>query len=406
MGPQYTVANADPANTWVQMLQGQQALDPTDPDIQELQLMTEATGGLPVMPTTSSKPWEKPQLSVSRKIKTGYQTPQQSANEQEMLNLVRQYGAASQSALGQQEEGVNTLGKRIGDMRAQGPGTNWRPLASFLDTMTGGNLAANVPSVATPEAYGEKMLGLESDLQKARQGLSKEKADALKEQIAAYKASKDSSLDEELKTAKIGFYNQRPALQANQQMFQAHKDVLNKIKTDKQVTARLAQMQNLQNAMDIINKADIVTPQQIHEFQQAVRNNIGLKGSSGVSERDETYIKSLGMNVANVKQFLTGTPQDVSNNPALIKHLKDLVRIEQANISKQADRRINSLAGGWGHLYKNNPAYKAELDAAIQGSTDQFDQGAPNALEVGHEEGGYKYIGGPTGEPASWEKIK
>lgn len=197
MTPLYSVAQADPADTWARMLeqQGQPAAAPDTmlPELQELEFLKAAA--------------KKNKGSARISFAQSAQPARDAGQEQEMLNLVKQYGVASQAALNQQEQGVNTLGQRINEMRDKGAPANWKPLASFLDSMTtGGNLAANLPTVETPEQYGQKMLGLENELQSARSGLSKEKASALKDQIAAYKAAKDTTLQDELLRARASAY--------------------------------------------------------------------------------------------------------------------------------------------------------------------------------------------------------
>lgn len=368
-------------NTWEQMLQGQQGVDP---DLMEMQYLAQS-GQIPMA---------GPQLSLTKKVKTPKAGP--TPDEQKMLALVEQYGLANQEALKQQEQGVNTLADYVQQAQSATPAVDWRPLASIYKMDQ-----SALPSAETPEARQTRLLSLENHLQGARKELSQGKLGALKEQIQAYKAAKDNSLDEELKTAKIGFYTRAPGMQADRQMFTAHTNLTNKVKNDRQLGQRLAQLQNLQNSMDIAIKADVMTPQQFHEWQQSVRSNLGLKGTSGVSEREETQIKSLGMNVANVRQFLTGVPQDV-NNPELFKHLKELVAIEQQNLTKQAEKRVKGLVAGYEHMYNKNPAYKKDLDNAVKAAVDQF------GTEVGTTEGETKEWEGKTFKftDGKWVRIK
>ena len=127
---------------------------------------------------------------------------------------------------------------------------------------------------------------------------------------------------------------------------------------------------NLKNAITNFMSGG-ATPQEFNELQQAVRSNAGIKGGGGVGEREETYLKSLGINVDKFKQFLTGDPQSVlKSDPEFAKQIVGVANLELQNKQKQAADRIDQLSRGHKSFY-SKPGhegladdYNSALDAA------------------------------------------
>jgi hypothetical protein len=159
------------------------------------------------------------------------------------------------------------------------------------------------------------------------------------------------------------------------QAFQAHQRNILALKKDPVLTKRLNQYQNLDNALSMITQARELTPQQIQEFQQAVRSNMGISGVGGVGEREETYFKTAGLNAAMWKQFLTGDPVSMSKDSKLMDHLRDLAGVEQSNIKKQYSNRIKAVTGGNASIYREHPELQSDLDDLVSGFNDQVQPG-------------------------------
>lgn len=167
-----------------------------------------------------------------------------------------------------------------------------------------------------------------------------------------------------------------------------HERVLSRIASNKAVQQKLGQYQGLDNSLSIITQSDHITPEQIHEFQQAIRGNMGMKGQSGVSERDETYFKSAGLNAARWKEFLTGDPASIAKDSNLIKHFRQLAAIEQGNISSQYNKALSAASGGHDSMYNRRQDLKQDRKDAIQAYIEQIQappeqQSAPPAQPQG-----------------------
>ncbi len=178
-----------------------------------------------------------------------------------------------------------------------------------------------------------------------------------------------------------------------------HERVLTRVNSNPNVKARLTQYQNLDNALKTITDADSLTPQQIMEFQQAVRSNLGIKGTSGVGEREETYFKTAGLNAANWKQFLTGEPAAIAKDSKLLNHFKNLANIEQQNISKQFDKSLGAASAGHASMYSRRADLKADLMDALSAQKEQVGgQGlvSPGMISPGLVRGPQVGIGTPS----------
>lgn len=151
-----------------------------------------------------------------------------------------------------------------------------------------------------------------------------------------------------------------------------HERVLTRVASNPVVKARLTQYQNLDNALAAVSQAENLTPQQVHEFQQSIRSNLGIKGTGGVGEREETYFKSLGLNAANMKQFLTGDPATLAKDSKMMIHLKDLAAVEQSNIRKQLEKALSAASGGHGSMYARRPDLKQDLMESLAAQSEQI----------------------------------
>lgn len=408
----------DPPNTWDIMARQQQALE-DNPDPSALMslanMVDEPPPAMSVQPPTQfsvPQPWAGMPAksgSVSIKTKIPGKNPQEDAARQQMLELVKQYGQASQDALAQQQQGVGQLEDQVN--KAQNAPTNfltavdWKPLASIY-----GMNPASMPNYESPEAKQQRLATLQNELQKARQGLSKEKTDALKDQIGAYKATKDTSLDDMLKIAHINYYgggvqNDRQNERLGEQ---AYREILQNIEKNPTLKIKMQQIQGLDNAGAMIEKAPEVTPQLFHDYQQAVVSAVN-RGNSGVGERAERYFTSRKISAANIKQFLTGRPMDLGKDDPMVQAIKDFAKIERTNIEKQYNNIVKASAAGQDRWL--TPERRKDLDTKIRamGATVEEptqDEGLAVGTIVKGADGDYKFKGGDRTKKENWEKIK
>jgi len=192
------------------------------------------------------------------------------------------------------------------------------------------------------------------------------------EQLKAKKMEEDAALRRAMIVASQSNKERTAADREERMDQQIHQRTLNAINSNPQLKQKLNQFQGLDNALSSIVQADNVTPQQVMEFQQAVRGNMGLKGAGGVGEREETYFKTLGMNAANLKQFLTGDPAELAKDSALMQHFKQLAAVEQGNLGKQYEKALRAASSGHGDLYKRRPDLLDELKDKISAEKDMM----------------------------------
>lgn len=163
----------------------------------------------------------------------------------------------------------------------------------------------------------------------------------------------------------------------------AHQQTVALLKRDKPLQDRLRQYQNLDNALSIITKADHVTPEQIHEFQQAVRSNLGIKSGSSMAERHATYLDSIGLRGSRWLEFLSGNPANLSKDSNLMNHLKNLASVEQENLQQQVQGRLDAVTEGYGSMYARRPDLKNDLMTLSGATKAQFKSNAKPAEKPG-----------------------
>lgn len=140
-----------------------------------------------------------------------------------------------------------------------------------------------------------------------------------------------------------------------------HQTVINKINSNPNVKTRLQQYQNLDNTLSNIANADHITPEMFDEAQQAVRANLGIKGTSGVDERSHTQMNALGLNTERWGEFLSFKPGDIGKDNAFLGHIKNLANLEKQNISNQFDKSLNAASAGHASMYGRRQIGRAHV---------------------------------------------
>lgn len=153
-----------------------------------------------------------------------------------------------------------------------------------------------------------------------------------------------------------------------------HERATNSVTKDPQLVQLLNGYQNLHNAKENFLKGG-ATPQEFGELQQAVRNNIGLKSGGGVSERQETYLRSLGIDKDKFMQFVSGDPQSVlDSDPKMAHQILGLVDLEQKNKQDQAAQQLDKLTKKHEGFYKSKgrEVYANDFNNLVGGYKSQF----------------------------------
>lgn len=149
----------------------------------------------------------------------------------------------------------------------------------------------------------------------------------------------------------------------------AHQKVLDKLDRDPSLKKLFEQAVSYRNALRTIDSVDVVGPNQIEEFQQAIRSSL-VKGPGSEKERAKTYITTLGMNWARVEQFFTGDPVTLGNDTQLMKHFKQIVDVERKSLATNYGARLKGISGGNDSVYRRHPDLKADLDSKVAGLTE------------------------------------
>lgn len=398
----------DPSSAWAQMLQqNAPALDEEDMDAANMGLQAGPPVGMP-KPT-------KTKTSVSVTKRTRPDDPQAQDAQSDILNLMQRFGDQSDAALKSQQGGVDQLQNYINQYANSPQQVNLSPLAAYVDSIVpGSNISKGYNAPENPQQRQEKMMALNEELQKRREGFSKSQAQLLKDQIDAYKAVKVGDLDNTLKMAKINFYNSALPRQQNQIDERNYAQILQDIKKDPILQQQIQPYANLSNSLDLVTKPDKTPEQQFNELQQTIRGSTGLRGKSGVGERQDDYIKTFGSKGATWEQYLSGKITNIpeATKQDMITHLGQIVQIEKSNIERQALGRFQQLSSGQDRVLARDPSKKKDFDKFtseyFNGLKSMSDSGsdADGGYKPGEVVNGYKYKGGGYNNQSNWEKVQ
>lgn len=256
---------------------------------------------------------------------------------------------------------------------------DFSPLAALSDALNAQkghptNLAA---SFQKPENGNEAFMKYADEIQKRKADIQK----AITEGVKAQKGGTTMDMLTQALLAKDVAGQANPTRDFAQQQqtrldFQAHQQTVRAIRNDKNLRDKLVQYQNLGNALSNLTNADHMTPQQFDEAQQAIRANLGIKGSSGVGERERTQMNSLGISADRISQILSSKPTDI-NAPEMVDHIKNLAGLETRNIKNQYADRLNAVSQGNASMYARNPDLKSDLESMIGANQNQVAAPAP-----------------------------
>lgn len=230
------------------------------------------------------------------------------------------------------------------------------------------NLSKSYTPPPGPEMMRDKLFAYQNQIQKDRADLQKAITANLKTQNQSGGTFSDllamAQTQNQQRTEQDAMNTGAQKAQSfeDRQVQRIHAQMVGAAKRDPILKAYTTQYANLNNAISNLANADHMTPQQFDEAQQAVRANLGIKGTSGVNEREKTMLNSLGYNVDRLLQLVTAKPSNINQNDPIVQHVKQLAALEQNNIGAQAQRRIDAVLQGNDWIY-NDPRYSYLKDS-------------------------------------------
>lgn len=287
-----------------------------------------------------------------------------------------------------------------------GGDSGWvRPLLALSDAQNGTNMAQ---SYVGPEQRQAQQLAAQDQLDKRKEALTKLIFEGVKNaKIGTDTTQQNNQLMQELGRIEGTINNgaDRGQIAEDNRAFRAHSATVQAINKDPQLKERMTQYNNLGNSLSILANADTVTPQQLDEAQQSIRANLGIKGTGGVDERDRTRLNDVMLDVKRSLQKVTGKPQDVGADNAILAHVKNLANVERANVQAVNDARLNQVSQGQNWVYEDpvyGPKYKPSLDKLLNAAKASYTAPVPAKQMVKAPSSKY-----PSGRPdATWNEAQ
>jgi hypothetical protein len=298
---------------------------------------------------------------------------------------------------------LEDMREKLSKMYGQGQGNDFsnmdlKPFLAFGDSMAGTNSAAQYTPI-------DKRLNMANHLQntidKEDQKLSQNQLDYLKMKSTEATKFDANDLRAQILAASMGFHGRV----ADQRDEVIHNRNLNAMDNDKNLQQLVTSAQNLQTAVNNFQQGG-ASAQEFHELQQAVRSNLGIKGAGGVGEREATYLHSLGMNAAGIKQFISGNVEDVRNySPEMVNQVIGLANMELNNKKTFAKAQIEQKKAGHQTFYKGNQSRGSDYNNAADLKIKQLDQISTNnsGPQKGEVIDGHVFQGGDPADANNWK---
>lgn len=330
------------------------------------------------------------------------------ASPQEPLSMQDKLKKSFQDMRDSRMGDIEQLQNQLGRLSPEQAPVNLKPLLAWADTV---NNTRTADSYAPPvnESLRSK---LKDQIEKAKsdvQGNDLKLLEALNKRELGDDRNENMAKASQAKVSQLG--NTDEARNAR-----IHNDNLKQL-DDKYAQNLLTTYNNLANAKSNFEVGG-ANANEFHELQQAVRSNLGIKGQSTGVERKDTYLRSLGINAAAMKQFLTSENTDIrSYSPELVDAVMTMVNNEMDLKRKAVEEHIATKSAGQTAFYSRpgNAGRKADYQSFINNRFKQFGggqqqnqsptgQSASQGPKVGQEEDGFIFEGGDPKDPKSWRK--
>lgn len=305
-------------------------------------------------PPSPASPLEEMMLADQQEKNPQVYSPQSAPNPMQQEMLAKAQAAADASTQAEQA-GITGLEDYINQYKSKPTGVDLSALGGLLSSLDprfqslSQSLEKSRPE--TESAKAEKLAGLMQKLQASKSQASKGLLSTLNAQLKAMDTGN---------VLKQKFDMRQNAIdESNKQK------VLNRLNNNIGLRNEMSSQMGLRSAFAVLENADEITPQILHDFQQILATNMGVRGQSGVAERGERYFNTAGLDWAKWKQYVLGNPEDLGKDNAIIEHLRKMGTVEKDLLGKRIDKHLNALAAGNKSMFQRRPDLKEDVMESI-----------------------------------------
>lgn len=278
----------------------------------------------------------------------------------------------------QQKQGLADMQDML--RMSQQSGANWiQPLAKLADARAAetGKQTNLAQGLSSPEEQQNQFMKFADEIQKRRGDIQT----SLNENIKNLNGGQiTSQLQQALLNKQVaGIDNSKPdrqSLQDQRLAFQTHKNMMARLDTDPILKSQLQGDFGLDNALATIVQAKNITPNQLVEAQRTIMAAMSAArgGQTGIDERAQMYLNTMGQGADRLAQWLSGTPSNISPNDPMVQHIINLAKIEQGNIQEVFGAHLGALKAGSEWMYDDptNQKYSDSLTTKLQAMRSQF----------------------------------
>lgn len=349
------------------------------------------------------------------------QKPTMSPEMERQMRIADQNAAES---IGRQDQALDMQKQLAAHYAKQDQGLDYRPLAAYVDSMTGSKLSGAAESMApdSPQKKLQNQLDMATKIATTQGGITKDQLDYIRQKLQqqSYVENRASKADiarnadlTKLATsgATSGLQRERLDLQKQRLGYQTDKEARAAVNNDQMLKLYTPRLEGAAKIGELIQSA---------REGKVVKNNALLGQLNAEIARLETGSQSPGL-AASEKTELTSaqaelqafydrvksSPSD-SLTPEILDTADKLISELSSSYKKGIDSRMKVLKGG---MTDNQKAIVDEKHKAIKdtyaprlGGWEGIGEAA-GAPKVGDIMDGHKFKGGDPGNPASWELV-
>lgn len=321
-------------------------------------------------------------------------------------------------AMDRQAEDLDTQRRLAAEYESKPERTDYRPLAAFVDSMTGSKFGPTAEALApeSPEQKMLKQLEFAKSISSGSQNLTKDQLDYIKNKIQQQSFMENRLTKEDIakmsnatklatSSATAGLAGQRMGMQQQRLDQQVGKEARGTVNNDPMLKIYQPRLEGAAKIGELLQSAregKVVSNQALlgQVNAEIARLETGSQ-SPGLGASEKTELQDSAATLSAFKDAITGNPSDAVR-PEVLNAAGKMVNELSGSYMKGIDSRMNMLRAGMSAPQQKIVNEKHESIKSTYAP--RFGGWKGLGPQVGDEEGGHVFLGGNPADPKSWKE--
>lgn len=332
--------------------------------------------------------------------KTPAQQLMDMVNSPEYQQKMQELEGATQQSLDLQKQGIADNETRLQQMIDRGQQVDLSPLTALVDSWAGTNYSQTYQKPKSADERDQAIMLLKDQIQKQKQGLSKEHIELLKNALAGGPL-KGMMKDTGTQSRSDRAFN-----------FKVEQDIDKKFSTD--MKEAIDKGSNFKVLAQNLNSGDLATVKSsLSKFARLVGDE---KGALSDSDVGRAMAKTLETDIEGLSLYL-GSGGQIDNH--VIQSMRKMTDLAKQYFKKAYEIKLGRTRNNLHAMpsYSGSPAIDKLYDNNIASLNSAFDFNVSDKKKstaaskkvappkVGEVRDGYRFKGGEPGSPTSWEEV-